>query len=53
MACSLADYSQLKVFGCTPYAHVVNGKLESRAIKCIFLGCKSGVQGYKLWTTQT
>jgi hypothetical protein len=34
---SLADYSQLRVFGCTAYAHVDNGKLEPRAVKCIFL----------------
>ena len=32
-----ADYSQLKIFGCTAYAHVDNGKLEHRAIKCLFL----------------
>jgi transposase InsO family protein len=30
-----ADYSQLRVFGCTAYAHVDNGKLEPRAIKCV------------------
>ncbi|WVZ81331.1 hypothetical protein U9M48_028721 [Paspalum notatum var. saurae] len=35
-------YSELRVFGCTAYAHVDNGKLEPRAIKCIFLGYKSG-----------
>ena len=28
------DYSHLRVFGCTAYAHVDNGKLEPRAIKC-------------------
>jgi hypothetical protein len=28
---SLADYSQLKVFGWTVYAHVDNEKLEPRA----------------------
>jgi len=33
---SPADYSQLRVFGCTAYAYVDNGKLEPRAIKCIF-----------------
>jgi ATP-binding cassette subfamily B (MDR/TAP) protein 1 len=33
-----ADYSQLRVFGCTAYAHV----------KCIFLGYGSGVKAYKL-----
>jgi hypothetical protein len=31
-----ADYSQLRVFGCTAYAHVDNKKLEPRAIKCLF-----------------
>ena len=38
-----ADYSQLRVFGCTAYAHVDNGKLESRAIKCLFVGYGSRV----------
>ncbi|WVZ49078.1 LOW QUALITY PROTEIN: hypothetical protein U9M48_000459 [Paspalum notatum var. saurae] len=50
---SLSDYSQLKVFGCTAYAHVDNGKLEPRAAKCIFLGYGSGVKGYKLWNPET
>lgn len=48
-----ANYSQLKVFGCTAYAHVDNGKLEPRAIKCLFLGYGSGVKGYKLWNPKT
>jgi hypothetical protein len=47
------DYSQLKVFGCTAYTHVDNGKLEPRAIKCPFLGYGSGVKGYKLWNPET
>ena len=46
---SPANYSELRVFGCPAYAHVDNGKLEPRAIKCIFLGYNSSVKGYKLW----
>ncbi|KAG8483701.1 hypothetical protein CXB51_023428 [Gossypium anomalum] len=38
-----------KIFGCPAYAHVNNGKLEPRSIKCVFLGYKAGVKGYKLW----
>ncbi|KAG8502968.1 hypothetical protein CXB51_000803 [Gossypium anomalum] len=44
-----ANYSDLKIFGCPAYAYVDNGKLEPRAIKCVFLGYKAGVKGYKLW----
>ena len=50
---SPADYSQLRVFCCTAYAHIDNGKLEPRATKCIFLGYQPGVKGYKLWNPQT
>ncbi|KAG8472010.1 hypothetical protein CXB51_036502 [Gossypium anomalum] len=38
-----------KIFGCPEYAHVDNGKLEPRSIKCVFLSYKAGVKGYKLW----
>ena len=44
-----ANYSDLKIFGCPAYTHVDNGKLEPRSIKCVFLGYKAGVKGYKLW----
>jgi hypothetical protein len=43
----------LKVFGCTAYAHVDNGKLEPRGVKCIFLGYQSGVKSYKMWNPQS
>ena len=46
-----ADYTHLKPFGCPAYARVDNGKLEPRAIKCIFLGYNPGVKGYKLWSS--
>ncbi|KAG8481491.1 hypothetical protein CXB51_026341 [Gossypium anomalum] len=38
-----------EIFRCPAYAHVNNGKLEPRSIKCVFLGYKAGVKGYKLW----
>ncbi|KAG8480092.1 hypothetical protein CXB51_025341 [Gossypium anomalum] len=44
-----ANYSDLKIFGCPAYAHIDNGELEPRSIKCVFLGYKAGVKGYKLW----
>ncbi|KAI3790253.1 hypothetical protein L2E82_03169 [Cichorium intybus] len=50
---SPANYSDLRIFGCPAYAHVDNGKLEPRETKCIFLGYKSGVKGYKLWCPET
>ena len=47
-----ANYSDLKIFGCPAYAHVNDGKLEPRALKCIFLGYPSGVKGYRLWCVE-
>ena len=35
-----------------PYAHIPSderSKLDSKSLKCIFLGFKKGVKGYKLW----
>ena len=43
------DYSNLKVFGCPAYAHVIAGKLDPRSIKRVFLGYGDGVKGYRLW----
>ena len=43
------SYSFLKVFGCPAYVHESKGKLEPRARKCIFLGYRRGVKGYRMW----
>ena len=48
-----ASYPDLKVFRCLAYTYVDNGKLEPRSIKCVFLGYKSTVKGYKLWCLKT
>lgn len=45
-----ADYSLLRVFGCTVYYHVSEGKLELRAKKDIFVGFGDGVKGYRIWS---
>ena len=50
---SHATYLDLKFFLCPAYAHVDNGKLKPRSMKCIFLGYKSSVKGYKLWCLET
>jgi len=41
----------LKVFGCDGYVHVLKEnrcKMDKKAEKCIFIGHKDGVKGYKL-----
>ena len=42
------SYSFLRVFGCPAYVYESKGKLEPRARKCIFLGYRRGVKGYRL-----
>ena len=41
--------AHLKPFGCVGYVHTNQGKLDSRAMKAIFLGYPKGVKGYRLW----
>ena len=50
---SSTTYLDLKNFGCPAYAHVDNGKLEPRLVKCKFLGYKSGVKSLQLWYPET
>jgi hypothetical protein len=46
----------LRVFGCDAYVHVPKenrSKMDNKAEKCIFIGYKDGVKGYKLWSLET
>ena len=48
--------THLKVFGCNAYFHVPKenrSKLDKKAEKCIFIGYKDGLKGYKLWNPET
>jgi hypothetical protein len=40
------QYDRLRVFGYPVYAHIHLNKLQSRSLKCVFLG--DGVKGYLL-----
>jgi len=44
--------SLLRVFGCDAYVHVPKEKRtkwDSKSKKCIFIGYKDGLKGYKIW----
>ena len=48
--------SHLRVFGCDAYVHVPKEKqtkLDIKSEKCIFIGYKDGLKGYKLWNLVT
>ena len=48
--------SHLGVFGCDAYVHVPKEKrtnLDSKSEKCISIGYKDGLKGYKLWNPVT
>ena len=45
-----AHYSILRVFGCTVYYHVNEGKLKPRAKNGVFMGYGDGVKGYRVWS---
>jgi hypothetical protein len=45
----------IRVFGCDAYVHVLKenrSKLDNKAEKCIFIGYKDGVKGYKIWNPE-
>ena len=43
------DLFDLRVFGCSAYAHQNEGKSKPKAIKCVFLEYSKGTKGYRLW----
>jgi hypothetical protein len=48
--------THLKFFGCDAYVHVPKenmSKLDKKAEKCIFIGYKDGLKGYKIWNPET
>ena len=47
-----ANYNNLKVFGCTTYAHTNQGKLAPKALKGQFIDYPNEVKGYKLWCSE-
>ena len=47
------NFNYLRVFGCEAYAHKLEGKLEPRSIKCVFIGYQEGTKGFRLWERQS
>jgi hypothetical protein len=48
--------THLKVFGYDAYVHVPKEKrsnLNTKDEKCIFIGYKDGLKGYKFWNPET
>jgi hypothetical protein len=46
--------SHLKVFSCDEFIHVPKekrSKMDKKEVKCIFIGYKEGMKGYKLWNS--
>jgi transposase InsO family protein len=47
-----SSVAHLKVFGCDAFLHVPKekrSKMDKKAVKCIFIGYREGMKGYKLW----
>lgn len=43
-------YSFLRKFGCLVYSHIIQVKLETRAIRCVVGEYPCGIKGYWLWS---
>jgi len=51
-----SSLSHLRVFGYDAYVHVPKEKrtkLDSKSKRCIFIGYKDGLNGYKIWNPET
>jgi hypothetical protein len=51
-----SSLTHLKVFGYDAYVHVPKknrSKLDKKAEKCISIGYKDGIKGYRLWNPET
>jgi hypothetical protein len=47
--------THIKVFGCDAYVHVPKenrSKIDKKVEKCMFIGYKDGLKGYKLWNPE-
>ena len=48
--------SHLRLFRCDAYVHVPKEKrtkLDNKSKRCIFIGYKDGLKGYKIWNSET
>ena len=48
--------AHLIAFGCDAFVHIPKErrkKLDNKSEKCIFIGYKDGIKGYKLWNLAT
>lgn len=43
------NLENLRVFRCVGYINQNQGKLKSRAVKCMFVAFTKGVKGFKMW----
>jgi hypothetical protein len=54
--CKKLSLMHLRVFGCDSFVHIPKenkSKLDQKVEKCIFIGYKDGLKGYKLWNLET